>query len=99
MEEAESFGEQLQRYRKAADLSRLELAQRAGISRNSILNLERGATRGAHQYTVERLVLQRDIMGGGARLQAGAAVVCGGSGRPWLCGAADRPARPGQRPP
>ncbi len=45
------------------------------------------------------LVLQRDIMGGGARLQAGAAAVCGGSGRLWLCGAADRPARPGRRPP
>ena len=45
------------------------------------------------------LVLQRDIMGDRARLQAGAAAVCGGSGRPWLCGAADRPARPGQRPP
>ena len=44
-------------------------------------------------------ILQRDIMGDRARLQAGAAAVCGGSGRPWLCGAADRPARPGQRPP
>ena len=63
MEEAESFGEQLQRYRKAADLSRLELAQRAGISRNSILNLERGATRGAHQYTVERLAQALELSG------------------------------------
>ena len=42
MEEAESFGEQLRRYRKAADLSCQELSRRACISRNSILDLEQG---------------------------------------------------------
>jgi transcriptional regulator with XRE-family HTH domain len=41
-ESTASFGELLHRLRSAAALSQEELAERAGLSRNSISNLERG---------------------------------------------------------
>jgi len=42
-EQAPSFGLLLQRYRVAAGLSQEELAERAGLSRRGISDLERGA--------------------------------------------------------
>ena len=45
----------LQRYRLAAGLSQEELAERAGLSRRGISDLERGARRAPHPATVRRL--------------------------------------------
>lgn len=63
MADPESFGQQLKRYRKAARLSRQELARQAGISPNTIGDLERGVTRGAQHDTVERLARTLGLSG------------------------------------
>src|ERR1700682_3709760 len=49
------FAVLLQRYRAAASLSQEELAQRAGLSRRGISDLERGARREPYPTTVRRL--------------------------------------------
>jgi predicted ATPase/DNA-binding CsgD family transcriptional regulator/transcriptional regulator with XRE-family HTH domain len=50
-----AFGVLLQRYRVAAGLSQKALAERAGLSRRGIADLERGARRLPHPATVLRL--------------------------------------------
>ncbi len=50
-----TFGEQLRRLRQAAQLSQEELAEKAGLSRRGIQDLERGARRLPHPSTVDRL--------------------------------------------
>jgi predicted ATPase/DNA-binding CsgD family transcriptional regulator/DNA-binding XRE family transcriptional regulator len=50
-----SFGALLQSYRAAAGLSQEELAERAGLSRRGISDLERGERRAPHPATVRRL--------------------------------------------
>src|SRR5262252_5087096 len=50
-----SFGALLQRHRLRAGLSQEELAERAGLSRRGITDLERGARRSPHPGTVRRL--------------------------------------------
>src|SRR5712692_10102180 len=50
-----SFSELLQSYRAAAGLSQDELAERAGLSRRGISDLERGERRLPHPATVRRL--------------------------------------------
>ena len=52
---SQSFAALLQRYRAAAGVSQEELAERAGLSRRGISDLERGARRSPHQATVRRL--------------------------------------------
>jgi non-specific serine/threonine protein kinase len=49
------FGLLLQRYRLAAGLSQDELAERAGVSRRGVADLERGARRSPHPATVRCL--------------------------------------------
>src|SRR5438270_8817448 len=53
--EQASFRVLLQRYRAAAGLSQEELAERAGLSRRGISDLERGQRRSPHPSTVRRL--------------------------------------------
>jgi non-specific serine/threonine protein kinase len=50
-----SFGALLQRHRLRAGLSQEELAERAGLSRRGLTDLERGARRSPHPGTVRRL--------------------------------------------
>ena len=49
------FAALLQRYRTAVGLSQEELAERAGLSRRGISDLERGERRSPHPITVRRL--------------------------------------------
>ena len=49
------FGALLQEYRATAGLSQEELAERAGLSRRGISDLERGERRVPHPATVRRL--------------------------------------------
>src|SRR5215475_14317391 len=49
------FGAVLQQYRMAAGVSQEELAERAGLSRRGISDLERGARRTPRLATVRRL--------------------------------------------
>ena len=49
------FGELLQRRRTSAGLSQEELAERAGMSRRGISDLERGTRRSPHPATVRRI--------------------------------------------
>jgi predicted ATPase/DNA-binding XRE family transcriptional regulator len=51
----ESFGALLQRHRRATGLSQEELAERAGLSRRGISDLERGARRLPYLATLRRL--------------------------------------------
>ncbi|HEY1294563.1 MAG TPA: helix-turn-helix domain-containing protein, partial [Chloroflexota bacterium] len=51
-----TFGSLLLRYRLAAGFSQEELAERAGLSRRGISDLERGARRSPHPATVRRLI-------------------------------------------
>src|SRR5919202_6787844 len=50
-----NFAALLQRHRQAAGLSQEELAERAGLSRRGISDLERGVRRLPHPVTVRRL--------------------------------------------
>ena len=50
-----SFGEHLRRYREAAGLSQEELAERAGVTPNSISALERGQRQRPYPHTVRAL--------------------------------------------
>ena len=50
-----AFGALLQQQRLAAGLSQEELAERAGVSRRGIADLERGARRAPHPATMRRL--------------------------------------------
>src|SRR5262252_2434218 len=54
-EQARPFGVLLQRHRVAAGLSQEELAERAGLSRRGISDLERGVRRAPYPATVRRL--------------------------------------------
>src|SRR5262245_38044652 len=67
-----SFGILLQRYRVASGLSQEELAERAGLSRRGISDLERGARRAPHLGTARRLpdALKLDESQRGAFLSA-----------------------------
>lgn len=49
------FSDLLRRYRAAAGLSQEELAERAGLSRRGISDLERGERRSPHPATVRSL--------------------------------------------
>lgn len=49
------FGSLLRRYRVAAGLSQEELAERAGLSRRGVSDLERGLRRRPYAWTAERL--------------------------------------------
>ncbi len=49
------FGERLRRARQAAGLTQAELAERAGLSRRGINDLERGVRRHPRQDTVALL--------------------------------------------
>src|SRR5437868_3932256 len=53
--ESGRFAELLRQYRVIAGLSQEELAERAGLSRRGITDLERGARRLPHPETVRRL--------------------------------------------
>jgi transcriptional regulator with XRE-family HTH domain len=53
--QAGPFGLLLQRHRTAAGLSQEELAERAGLSRRGLSDLERGARRAPYPATVRRL--------------------------------------------
>ena len=53
--EGAPFGTRLRAYRLAAGLSQDELAERAGLSRRGIVDLERGARRAPYPGTVRRL--------------------------------------------
>src|SRR5689334_4715489 len=55
VEEPVSFRTLLRRYRVAAGLSQQELAERAGLSRRGISDLERGTRRTPHPTTVRQL--------------------------------------------
>src|SRR5215212_10581026 len=50
-----AFGDLLRRFRSAAALSQEDLAERAGLSRHGISDLERGARRVPHLETVRML--------------------------------------------
>jgi transcriptional regulator with XRE-family HTH domain len=54
-QEPGSFGALLQQYRVTAGLSQEELAERAGLSRRGISDLERGARRLPYLATLRRL--------------------------------------------
>src|SRR5579864_4275231 len=53
--ERQNFGALLRSYRTRAGLTQEQLAERAGLSRRGIADLERGARRTPHEHTVERL--------------------------------------------
>jgi transcriptional regulator with XRE-family HTH domain len=55
------FGVLLQQHRLAAGLSQEELAERAGLSRRGISDLERGARRSPHPATARRLAEALDL--------------------------------------
>jgi transcriptional regulator with XRE-family HTH domain len=55
LEQQGEFGSLLQRHRLAAGLSQQRLAERAGLSRRGISDLERGERRTPHGDTVRRL--------------------------------------------
>lgn len=57
------FAVLLQRYHAAAALSQEELAQRAGLSRRGISDLERGARREPYPTTVRQLADALQLMG------------------------------------
>jgi transcriptional regulator with XRE-family HTH domain len=54
-EQPAPFGELLRRHREAAGLSQEELAERAGLTANSVSALERGERRRPHPQTVRAL--------------------------------------------
>src|ERR1700726_3885774 len=55
------FGEQLRHYRARAGLTQEQLAERAGLSRRGIADLERGARRVPYDHTTERLARALDL--------------------------------------
>jgi predicted ATPase/class 3 adenylate cyclase len=58
-----AFGDLLRRLRKAAGLTQEELAERAGLSRRGINDLERGARQTPHRDTVVLLAQALDLTG------------------------------------
>ena len=54
-QDAASFGDLLRRYRLAADLTQEELAERAGLSKRGISDLERGARTRPQRETIHLL--------------------------------------------
>jgi predicted ATPase/DNA-binding XRE family transcriptional regulator len=61
--EAEGFGSQLRCYRVLAGLSQEALAERAGLSRRGIADLERGARRSPYPDTAARLANALELNG------------------------------------
>jgi transcriptional regulator with XRE-family HTH domain len=61
--EAEGFGGQLRRHRVLAGLSQEALAERAGLSRRGIADLERGARRFPYPDTASRLANALELSG------------------------------------
>jgi transcriptional regulator with XRE-family HTH domain len=59
--DALSFGALPRRHRSAAGLTQEELAERAGLSRRGIADLERGARRAPYADTVERLAAALEL--------------------------------------
>jgi transcriptional regulator with XRE-family HTH domain len=59
----EGFGSLLRRYRALAGLSQEALAERAGISRRGIADLERGARRFPYPDTASRLAAALELGG------------------------------------
>ena len=59
--DAHTFGSRLRRYRVAAGLSQEALAERAGLSRRGIADLERGARNFPYGDTVQRLATALDL--------------------------------------
>jgi predicted ATPase/DNA-binding XRE family transcriptional regulator len=64
-DELDLFGDRLRTYRAAAGLTQEELAERAGLSRRGIADLERGARRSPHPQTVRRLGMALGLDAGG----------------------------------
>ena len=60
MAESSAFGTLLRRHRLSAGLSQEQLAERAGLSRRGIADLERGARRSPYPDTIERLAVALD---------------------------------------
>jgi non-specific serine/threonine protein kinase len=56
-----SFGSRLRAYRSDAGLTQEELAERAGLSRRGIADLERGVRRTPYTHTLERLRAALDL--------------------------------------
>jgi transcriptional regulator with XRE-family HTH domain len=70
----QSFGELLRFYRTSAGLTQEQLAERAGLSRRGIADIERGVRRSPYTHTVQRLALAlavadaaRDVLSQAAR--------------------------------
>src|SRR5262245_38009890 len=74
-----TFGPLLRRHRVAAGLSHEELAERAGVSRRAISDLERGVHRAAYPATARRLAvaLSLDTSTRAALLAAGRGTAAG----------------------
>src|SRR4051794_38332039 len=60
---AASFGDLLRRSRLAADWTQEELAERAGLSKRGISDLERGARTRPQRETIQRLVAALGLSG------------------------------------
>lgn len=76
---AGAFGRLLQRHRQAAGLSQEELAERAGLSRRGISDLERGVRRSPYPETVRRLADCLDLPGPERAVLLAASKRAGGS--------------------
>src|SRR5215203_4161983 len=90
-EQDDAFGARLRRARAAAGLAQEELAERAGLSPNTVGGLERGEHRHPHPATVRALAA---ALGLGATERAALAAAVPTRGRP----AAETAARPSGLP-
>src|SRR5262245_56495591 len=70
------FAALLRRHRAAAGLSQEELAERAGLSRRGVSDLERGARRSPHPATARRLAEALDL----GLAERAALLACGSAG-------------------
>jgi predicted ATPase/DNA-binding NarL/FixJ family response regulator/DNA-binding XRE family transcriptional regulator len=95
-DETGRFGVVLQRHRMAAALTQEELAERAGVSRRAVADLERGARRSPHPATVRRLAdaLKLNDADRTALIAAGHRHERTGTNRDGLLGEAKVPSNP-----